>query len=525
VTAVDGVQVTGGPVPGADRVLTPGALALVARLTRKFRDELSVLLAKRRERQARFDAGELPDFLPETAHVREGDWTVAPAPADLDDRRVEITGPAEPKMMINALNSGAKVFMADCEDALSPPWSNVVAAQASCMDAVRRTLEYTSPEGKPYRLGERLATLVLRPRGWHLEEAHVRVDGRTVPAALFDFAFYLHHNGPELLRRGSGPYFYLPKLESHLEARLWNTVFDEAQDAVGLPRGTIRATVLIETIVAAFEMHEILYELRPHAAGLNAGRWDYIFSIIKKFGRRPDFVLPDRAQITMSVPFMRAYVEQLVDTCHRRQAHAVGGMSAFIPSRRDEEINRTALARVREDKGNEARLGFDGAWVAHPDLVPVVAEVFSGSLGDRPNQKDRRPGTPPDRAGLLDVRIPGGRVTDAGVRGNVSVALQYLEAWLRGSGAVAINNLMEDAATAEIARAQLWQWIRHGTPTESGPVTLDIVRTMLREEVDRHAGPGAWQDAAALLDALVSAKDFPEFLTLSAYQKVVSRES
>jgi len=525
VTAVDGVQVTGGPVPGADRVLTPGALALVARLTRKFRDELSVLLAKRRERQARFDAGELPDFLPETAHVRESDWTVAPAPADLDDRRVEITGPAEPKMMINALNSGAKVFMADCEDALSPPWSNVVAAQASCMDAVRRTLEYTSPEGKPYRLGERLAALVLRPRGWHLEEAHVRVDGRTVPAALFDFAFYLHHNGPELLRRGSGPYFYLPKLESHLEARLWNAVFDEAQDAVGLPRGTIRATVLIETIVAAFEMHEILYELRPHAAGLNAGRWDYIFSIIKKFGRRPDFVLPDRAQITMSVPFMRAYVEQLVDTCHRRQAHAIGGMSAFIPSRRDEEINRTALARVREDKGSEARLGFDGAWVAHPDLVPVVAEVFSGSLGDRPNQKDRRPGTPPDRAGLLDVRIPGGRVTDAGVRGNVSVALQYLEAWLRGSGAVAINNLMEDAATAEIARAQLWQWIRHGTPTESGPVTLDIVRTMLREEVDRHAGPGAWQDAAALLDALVSAKDFPEFLTLSAYQKVVSRES
>jgi malate synthase len=525
VTTVDGVQVTGGRVPGEDRVLTPEALALVARLTRNFRDELGVLLARRRDRQTRFDAGELPDFLPETAHVRESDWTVAPAPADLDDRRVEITGPAEPKMMINALNSGAKVFMADCEDALSPPWSNVVAAQASCMDAVRRTLEFTSPEGKPYRLGARLATLVLRPRGWHLEEAHFRVDGRPVPAALFDFALYLHHNGHELVRRGSGPYFYLPKLESHLEARLWNAVFDEAQDAVGLPRGTIRATVLIETIVAAFEMHEILYELRPHAAGLNAGRWDYIFSVIKKFGRRPDFVLPDRAQITMGVPFMRAYVEQLVDTCHRRQAHAIGGMSAFIPSRRDEEINRTALARVREDKGSEAKLGFDGAWVAHPDLVPVVAEVFSGSLGERPNQKDRRPGTPPDRARLLDVRIPGGRVTDAGVRGNVSVALQYLEAWLRGSGAVAINNLMEDAATAEIARAQLWQWIRHGTPTESGPVTLDIVRGMLREELDRHAGPGAWSDAAGLLDALVSATDFPEFLTLSAYQKVVSREA
>jgi malate synthase len=522
---VDGVQVTGAPVPGADRVLTPEAVALVARLTRKFRDELDRLLARRRERQARFDAGELPDFLPETAHVRGGDWVVAPAPADLDDRRVEITGPAEPKMMINALNSGANVFMADCEDALSPPWSNVVGAQASCMDAVRGTLQYTSAEGKPYRLGARRATLVLRPRGWHLEEAHFRVDGRPIPAALFDFGLYLHHNARELLRRGSGPYFYLPKLESHLEARLWNAVFDEAQDAVGVPRGTIRATVLIETIVAAFEMHEILYELRPHAAGLNAGRWDYIFSIIKKFGRRPEFILPDRAQVTMAVPFMRAYVEHLVDTCHRRRAHAIGGMSAFIPSRRDEEINRTALARVRQDKEAEAKLGFDGAWVAHPDLVPVVAEVFSEYLGDRPNQKDRGPATPPDGARLLDVRVPGGHVTDAGVRGNVSVALQYLEAWLRGSGAVAINNLMEDAATAEIARAQLWQWIRHGTITESGPVTLDGVRVMLREELARHAGPGPWREAAALLDGLVSAKQFPEFLTLTAYQKVVSRES
>ena len=524
-TLPSGVEVTGGPVPGADRVVTPASLALVARLTREFRGELDRLLARRRERQARFDVGELPDFLSETATIRDGDWTVAPAPPDLDDRRVEITGPAEPKMMINALNSGAKVLMADCEDALSPPWSNVVAAQASCMDAVRRTLAYTSPEGKPYRLGERLATLVLRPRGWHLEEAHVRVDGRPVPAALFDFALYLYHNGHELQQRGSGPYFYLPKLESHLEARLWNAVFDHAQDAVGLPRGTIRATVLIETIVAAFEMHEILYELRPHAAGLNAGRWDYIFSVIKKFGRRPEFVLPDRSQVTMGVPFMRAYVEQLVDACHRRGAHAIGGMSAFIPSRRDEEINRTALARVREDKGAEAKLGFDGAWVAHPDLVPVVAAVFDEYLGDRPNQKDRRPDVPPDGRRLLDVRIPGARVTDAGVRGNVSVALQYLEAWLRGSGAVAINNLMEDAATAEIARAQLWQWIRHATPTESGPVTLELVRRLLAEELERHTGPGAWRDAAALLDALVSAREFPEFLTLTAYQKVVSRES
>ncbi len=518
---VDGVEVKGPAVPGADRVLTPEALMLVGRLTRRFRAERDRLLALRHERQARFDRGELPDFLPGTAAVREGDWTVAPAPADLDDRRVEITGPAEPKMMINALNSGANVFMADCEDALSPPWSNVVAAQTSCMDAVRRTLEYTSPEGKRYRLGERLATLVLRPRGWHLDEVHVLVDGRPMPAGLFDFGLYFHHNARELVDRGSGPYFYLPKLESHAEARLWNTVFEDAQAALGLPRGTIRATVLIETIVAAFEMEEILYELRPHAAGLNAGRWDYIFSVIKKFGHRPEFVLPDRAQVTMAVPFMRAYVERLVRACHRRRAHAIGGMAAFIPSRRDMEVNRQALARVREDKAAEAALGFDGAWVAHPDLVPVVAEVFSERLGGRPNQKDRIPDAAQDGRRLLDVRVPGGRVTEAGVRGNVSVALQYLEAWLRGSGAVAINNLMEDTATAEIARAQLWQWIRHGTATEAGPVTLAGVRELLRQELELHGGAGGrWAEAAGLLDALVSADRFPEFLTLAAYRQL-----
>jgi malate synthase len=516
------IEVTGGPAPGSDRVLTDDALALVARLTRRFRDERDALLERRHERQRRFDAGELPGPLAETAEVRAAAWTVASAPADLDDRRVEITGPAEPKMMINALNSGANVFMADCEDALSPPWGNVVGAQTSCMDAVRRTLEHTSPEGRPYRLGERLATLVLRPRGWHLDERHVLVDGRPVPAGLFDFGMYFHHNARELLRRGSGPYFYLPKLESHLEARLWNAVFEEAQDDLGLPQGTIRATVLIETIVAAFEMDEILYELRSHAAGLNAGRWDYIFSVIKKFGQRPDFVLPDRAQVTMGVPFMRAYVEELVRTCHRRGAHAIGGMAAFIPSRKDQEVNRRALAKVRDDKGVEADLGFDGAWVAHPDLVPVVAEVFAARLGDRPNQKHRPPPGPVAPARLLDVRIPGARVTDAGAHGNVSVALQYLEAWLRGSGAVAINNLMEDTATAEIARAQLWQWIRHGTPDESGqPITLERVRAWLRQELEARAGaPGRWQEAAQLLDALISAKDFPEFLTLAAYQKL-----
>jgi malate synthase len=390
------------------------------------------------------------------------------------------------------------------------------------MDAVRLTLEYTSPEGKAYRLAGRLATLVVRPRGWHLDEVHVRVDGRPVPASLFDFAFYFHHNARELLARGSGPYFYLPKLESHLEARLWNDVFEEAQRVVGVPQGSIRATVLIETIVAAFEMEEILYELRPHAAGLNAGRWDYIFSVIKKFGNRPDFVLPDRAQVTMSVPFMRAYIERLVWTCHRRQAHAIGDMAAFIPSRRDEEVNRVALARVREDKAAEADLGFDGAWVAHPDLVPVVAAVFDERLGASPNQKDRAPLEAGAPSRLMDVRIPGGRVTEAGVRGNVSVALQYLEAWLRGHGAVAINNLMEDTATAEIARAQLWQWIHHGTPTETGrPVSLEQVRGWLAQEVAAHAGtPGRWTDAAQLLDGLVSAERFPEFLTLAAYGRL-----
>ena len=518
---VGGVSLSGERVPDDERVLTPEALALVAHLTRRFTDERRRLLDRRHEAQRRFDAGALPAPPAETAEMRAASWTVAPAPADLDDRRVEITGPAEPKMMINALNSGARVFMADFEDALSPPWSNVVSGQASCMDAVRRTLAYTSPEGKPYRLGPELATLVVRPRGWHLEEAHAQVDGLAVPASLFDFALYLHHNAHELLRRGSGPYFYLPKLESYHEAALWNAVFEEAQQAVGVPQGTIRATVLIETIVAAFEMDEILFALRPHAAGLNAGRWDYIFSVIKKFGHRPEFVLPDRAQVTMGVPFMRAYTEQLVRTCHRRGAHAIGGMAAFIPSRRDPDVNRTALARVREDKGLEADLGFDGAWVAHPDLVPVVAEVFGARLGARPHQKDRMPPDPVDPSRLIDVRIPGGRVTEAGVRGNVSVALQYLEAWLRGAGAVAINNLMEDTATAEIARAQLWQWIRHGTPDETGPVTLARVRGYLKEELEaRIVGGGRWQEAAELLDALVSAEQFPEFLTLMAYARL-----
>jgi malate synthase len=510
----------------ARQIITPEALQFLELLGRHFTPRRKALLERRRQTQECLRSGALPDFLEETREVRERSWTVAPAPEDLNDRRVEITGPVERKMMINALNSGAKVFMADFEDALSPPWTNVVTGQLNCRQAVRRTLDYTSPDGKHYQLGERLATLVVRPRGWHLDEKHVLVDGEPMSASLFDFGLFFFHNARELQACGSGPYFYLPKLENHLEARLWNDVFDLSQDALGIARGTIRATVLIETILAAFEMDEILYELRDHAAGLNAGRWDYLFSMIKNFRDRPEFLLPDRSQLTMTVPFMQAYTELLIKTCHRRGAHAIGGMAAFIPSRRDPEINKTALARVREDKSREARAGYDGAWVAHPDLVPVVDEVFSGILGSKPNQKDRqRDEVTVQREQLLDVRVPGGRVTEAGVRGNVSVATQYLAAWLGGSGAVAINNLMEDAATAEISRSQLWQWIRHGASTETGePITLARCRAILREEREKLEGSGADSDrlatAAELLDSLMSAEVFPEFLTLAAYQKL-----
>lgn len=509
-----------------DRIVTPQALRFLQLLAREFEPRRKALLQRRMQVQQDIQRGAQPDFLTETREVRDRSWTVAPAPADLDDRRVEITGPVERKMMINALNSGAKVFMADFEDALSPPWANVIAGQANCLDAVRRTLEYASPEGKRYQLGETLATLVVRPRGWHLQEKHLLVDGEPMSASLFDFGLYCFHNARELLDRRSGPYFYLPKLENHLEARLWNEVFVLSQEELGIPAGTIRATVLIESILAAFEMDEILYELRDHAAGLNAGRWDYLFSIIKNFRDRPEFLLPDRAQLTMTVPFMHAYTELLVKTCHRRGAHAIGGMAAFIPSRRDSEVNATALARVREDKTREASAGYDGAWVAHPDLVPLVDEVFRGVLGARPNQKSRqRDDVQGRREELVDVRVPGGRVTEAGVRGNISVALQYLAAWLGGSGAVAINNLMEDAATAEISRSQLWQWIRHQATTEDGkPITLERCRTILGEETDKLAAAGGDLErlgsAGELLDGLFSAKTFPEFLTLAAYEKL-----
>ena len=522
------IEIRAATVPDADRIVTPEALTFIEQLGRQFGPARRAMLQRRREVQRGIQEGARPDFLTQTSEIRARDWTVAAAPSDLNDRRVEITGPVERKMMINALNSGARVFMADFEDALSPPWTNVIAGQANCMDAVRRTLEFASPEGKRYRLGEKLATLVVRPRGWHLEEKHLWLDGLPMSASLVDFGLYFFHNARELLTRGSGPYFYLPKLESYLEARLWNDVFRYAQDELGIPRGTIRATVLIETILAAFQMDEILYELREHAAGLNAGRWDYLFSIIKNFRDDPAFLLPDRSQLTMSVPFMQAYTELLVKTCHRRGAHAVGGMAAFIPSRRDPEVNEVALTRVREDKTREANAGYDGAWVAHPDLVPVVDEVFGAILGARPHQKDRNRNDVKVEAGeLLNVQVSGGRVTEAGVRSNISVALQYLAAWLGGSGAVAINNLMEDAATAEISRSQLWQWIRHGAKTEEGKtITRERCRRILREEtetlISAGAEPARLAAAGELLEALFSADQFPEFLTLTAYEKLVS---
>ena len=435
-----------------DEILSDGALEFVAGLHRTFNERRRKLLDARAVRQRELDAGTLPGFIVETEHIRSGDWRVTAPPTDLSDRRCEITGPVERKMMINALNSGAKVFMADFEDSASPNWSNMINGQINLFDAVRRTIEHTNPDGKMYRLADETATLMVRPRGWHLEERHALVDGEPVSGSLFDFGLYFYHNAQELLGRGSGPYFYLPKLESHLEARLWNDVFVHAQDALGIARGTIRATVLIETILAAFEMDEILYELKDHSAGLNAGRWDYIFSIIKKFRNRSDMLLPDRAQITMTVPFMKAYTDLLIKTCHRRGAHAMGGMAAFIPSRRDEDVNRVAMRKVREDKERESRNGHDGTWVAHPDLVPLATEVFTDVLGDRPHQIDKQRDDVEVTADmLLDTFVAEGVISDAGIRMNADVAIQYLASWLRGNGAAAIYNLMEDAATAEIS--------------------------------------------------------------------------
>ncbi|MDB4907485.1 MAG: malate synthase [Gemmatimonadetes bacterium] len=513
--------VTGGTTAESARVLTPAALEFVGLLERRFGERRRDLLRARAERRERIAAGEALDFPAETAAQRASEWRVAPASPGLDDRRVEITGPAERKMMINALNSGARVFMADLEDALSPTWKNVVDGQGDLMDAVRRTISLETPE-KRYVLNERTATLVVRPRGWHLEESHVSLDGRPVSASLFDFGLYFFHNAAELVARGSGPYFYLPKMESRHEARLWNDVFVFAQEQLGIPRGTIRATVLIETILAAFEMDEILFELKEHAAGLNAGRWDYLFSAIKTFRDRPDMILPDRAQLTMAVPFMRAYARLLVDTCHRRGAHAIGGMAAFIPSRKDAEVNARAMAKVREDKDRESGDGFDGTWVAHPDLVPVAQEVFDRVLGERPNQKEKRTGVAVKAAELVVLRVDGGSVSLEGVRTNIDVALRYVEAWLRGQGAVAIHNLMEDAATAEISRSQLWQWVQHGAPLSGGgTMSANVYREVRDREqaaLVQASAPGSRvHDAAALLDQLVLG-DFQDFLTVPGYR-------
>jgi malate synthase len=511
--------------PDAGRVLTPDALAFVARLAAEFESTRQSLLERRRVRQADFDSGKLPDFPADTVSVRRDQWQVAPAPKDLEDRRVEITGPVERKMMINALNSGARVFMADFEDALSPTWENVVQGQANLQDAIRRTLTFTSPEGKAYRLADQVATLVVRPRGWHLDERHATLGNapvRAVSASLFDFGLYFFHNARELIKRGSGPYFYLPKLESHLEARLWNDVFTFAERDLGIPHGTIRCTVLIETILGALEMEEILYELREHGPALNAGRWDYMFSIIKKFRNRAEMVLPDRVQVTMTVPFMRAYTELLVATCHRRGAHAIGGMAAFIPSRKDAEVNAKAIAKVTEDKDREAGDGFDGTWVAHPDLVAVARASFDKVLGNRPHQKDRmRDDVRTTGAQLVSLAIPGSSVTEAGLRTNVSVAVQYLASWLAGVGAAGINNLMEDAATAEISRAQLWQWIRHGTRLADGRAMSRELYSALRDDERKKLGTLPHLDAAVrLLDGLVLASDFTEFLTIPAYREL-----
>lgn len=522
---IENAEIVGKKTPQYEEILSPDAVQFITALHRKFDAQRLHLLDLRKERQERLIKGENPQFL--TSASRNQEWKVGAAPADLNDRRVEITGPAERKMTINALNCGANVFMADFEDALSPTWANVVEGQICLKEAVRKTLAFTSPEGKSYKLNEKTATLVVRPRGWHLNEEHVLVDGKPMSGSLFDFGLYFFHNAKELLARGSGPYFYLPKTESHLEARLWNDVFNHAQDELGIPRGTIRATVLLETILAAFEMDEILFELKDHAAGLNAGRWDYIFSVIKKFSNRPDFVLPDRAQVTMAVPFMRAYCDLLVQTCHRRGAHAMGGMAAFIPSRKDEEINKVAMAKVKEDKERETRQGFDGTWVAHPDLVPIAKEIFDAHLKTAPNQKQvLREEVSVEAGQLIDLRIDGSTITEAGLTNNINVALQYIESWLRGVGAAAIHNLMEDAATAEISRAQLWQWIKVQAKLDDGRVITRALYEQIRDQELGKLTAGQNQhrfnDAAEILNALVLNEQFIEFLTLPAYKYLQS---
>lgn len=514
--------------PEFAQILTPEALQFIEKLEREFGPRRRELLNDRVKRQAAIDGGELPDFLPSTEYIRKDLWRIASIPSDMQSRRVEITGPTDRKMIINALNSGASVFMADFEDANSPTWENLIQGQINLRDAIEGTISLQNPDGKEYKLNEQVAVLHVRPRGWHLPEKHVLVEGKPMSGSLFDFGLFFFLNAHRLLDKGTGPYFYLPKLESHLEARLWNDVFNFAQDELKLPRGTIKVTVLIETILAAFEMDEILYELRDHITGLNAGRWDYIFSIIKKFHRHPEFILPDRAQITMVVPFMRAYTELLVQTCHKRGAHAIGGMAAFIPSRKDPQVNEIALAKVREDKLRESSDGFDGTWVAHPDLVPVAKAVFDSVLKENPHQKGRlREEVRVTAQDLRNMNIQNASITESGLRLNINVSLQYLDSWLRGSGAVGIYNLMEDTATAEISRAQIWQWLHHPSValSDGRKITSELYRNILLEELDKVKGLSSQpadasntiETAKAIFDELVMYPNFIEFLTTIAY--------
>ena len=531
MAGVEGVEVTGPREDRFDEVLTAGALGLLARLHREFDGRRRQLLAARQDRYAQLAAGGTLGFLPETKDVREDPtWRVAEPAPGLVDRRVEITGPTERKMTVNALNSGAKVWLADLEDANTPHWANVVSAHLNLGDAIARRIDFEAG-GKEYKLGQQLATIVVRPRGWHLPEKHILVDGEPMSGSLVDFGLHLAHCTGKLLDAGAGPYFYLAKMESHLEARLWNDVFVAAQEQLGIPRGTIRATVLIETYPAAFEMEEILYELREHSSGLNAGRWDYLFSVIKTFRTRGrEFLLPDRNSVTMTAPFMRAYTELLVATCHKRGAHAIGGMAAFIPNRKDAEVNDAALTAVRADKSREADDGFDGSWVAHPGMVEACREAFTKVLGDRPNQLDTlREDVHVTAEQLLDVKSTPGEVTEAGLRGNISVGIQYLESWLRGSGAVGINNLMEDAATAEISRSQVWQWLHNGVELSTGEtVTRALVEQMIEEEMasirekvgEEQFAKGRWDDARSTFTEMALADEYADFLTLPAYERM-----
>ncbi|WP_271395688.1 malate synthase A [Neomicrococcus lactis] len=526
---INGITITPPPIRHQERVLTAEALAFIGKLHQQFEARRQELMKRRHTVRAKIANGQNPRFLEETRSIREDNsWKVAPLAPGLEDRRVEITGPTDRKMAINALNSGAKVWLADMEDSSTPNWKNVINGQLNLRAVLDRKIDFTSPEGKEYKLtGETLTdlpTIVVRPRGWHLPEKHLLIDGTPMSGAIVDFGLYFFHNAKRLIELGRGPYFYLPKTENHLEARLWNDMFVFAQDELGIPQGTIRATVLIETITAAFEMEEILYELRDHSAGLNAGRWDYIFSIIKNFrSRGSQFLLPDRSSVTMTAPFMRAYTEQLVRACHRRGASAIGGMAAFIPNRRDEDVNNTALEKVRGDKTREANDGFDGSWVAHPDLVPVAMEVFNATLGEKPNQIDRlREDVQPDDAALIDLSGTEGSITEAGLRLNIEVAIRYIESWLRGNGAVAIHNLMEDAATAEISRSQVWQWIHQAAKTEDGtPITRTRVENLLTEEFSKlpRFDGDRFEDARDIFEASALREDFPTFLTIPAYNR------